>query len=91
MRVARTSSWRLEVTGGGLFELALFVRDAAGLDTAQHGDDFPSLIGSVPDVSGVLDPVVRRAALCSAAAVAGSVSAQVLLRDACESRPTPSA
>ncbi|WP_375480723.1 hypothetical protein [uncultured Jatrophihabitans sp.] len=63
MRLAETSSWRLEVKGGYLIELALFVREAAGLDLAGPAGDLPSLIGAVPDVAGVLDAGVRRDAV----------------------------
>ncbi len=63
VRLAGTSSWRLDVKHGYLVELALFVREAAGLDVVGLAADVPSLIGAVPDVTGALDAGVRRDAV----------------------------
>jgi hypothetical protein len=60
VRLAGTSSWRAEVRGGYLCELALFVRAAAGLEIVGLAEDIPPLIGTVPDLADVLEPGVRR-------------------------------
>jgi len=62
VRLAGTASWRLEAKGSQLCELALFVRDAAGLTIMGLAEDVPSLTAAVPDLSGVLGADVRQAA-----------------------------
>jgi hypothetical protein len=62
MRVAGTSSWQLEVKGSQLCELALFLRDAAGLTIEGLAGDVPSLMGAVPHLSYVLRSDARQAA-----------------------------
>lgn len=62
MHLAGTSSWRLEVKESQLCELALFVRDAAGLTVAGVAGDVPALRGAVPALSPALNAEMRRAA-----------------------------
>jgi len=58
MRVAGAPSWRLEEKSSQLCEIALFVRDAAGLPVAS---DVPPLTGVLPDLSTIVDDDTRDA------------------------------
>jgi hypothetical protein len=62
MRVAGAPSWRLDGKSSQLCEIALFVRDAAGLSALASQDDVPPLTGAIPDLSKKLDAGTRAAA-----------------------------
>lgn len=62
MELAGSRSWRFAESLGYLSHVALFVRDAAGLQVPDDPFVPPALAGDVPDRRGVLDDEQRGAA-----------------------------